>query len=157
VPRDRPLAHGVEVLRLGCELGRFSPALTKGHSKKKVTDPCVYVINFRGTNQPQSTIFLGFFLVRFWAFLGEGSSKTRLLKKMQKVHVKNFSRENSQKIDKISMLFFLDFFCFIAFSGASLRWEFKNTTKNVLQNNRVEKFLQNNRQKIPNRFFLDFF
>jgi hypothetical protein len=30
-------------------------------------------------------------------------------------------------------------FCFIAFPGVSQRWEFKNTTKNVLQNNRVEK------------------
>jgi hypothetical protein len=30
----------------------------KGHSKKKVTDPYVYLINFRGTNQPQDIIFL---------------------------------------------------------------------------------------------------
>jgi hypothetical protein len=34
------------------------------------------------------------------------------------------------------------YFGFIAFSGVSQRWEFKNTTKNVLQKNRVEKFLQ---------------
>jgi hypothetical protein len=38
-------------------------------------------------------------------------------RKMQKVHVKNFFRENSQKIDKNSMSFFLEFFCSIAFSG----------------------------------------
>jgi hypothetical protein len=65
---------------------------TKGHSKKKVTDPCVYLVNFRGTNQPRNITFLPQSkLVRFWAFLGEGSSKTRFKKKMQKVHVKNFS------------------------------------------------------------------
>jgi hypothetical protein len=39
----------------------------KGHSKKKVTDPYVYLINFRGTNQPQNIIFLHCF---FSTFLG---------------------------------------------------------------------------------------
>jgi hypothetical protein len=39
------------------------------------------------------------------------------------------------------------------FSGVSQRWEFKNTTKNVLQKNRIEKFLQKNRQ---NRSKTDF-
>jgi hypothetical protein len=53
---------------------------------------------------------------------------------MQKVHVKNFFRENSQKIDEHFDVVFPRFlFCFIAFSGVSLRWEFKYTTKNVLQ------------------------
>jgi hypothetical protein len=42
-------------------------------------------------------------------------------------------------------------------SGVSQRWEFKNTTRNVLQKNRVEKLLQKIRTKIQNRFFLDFF
>jgi hypothetical protein len=42
----------------------------------------------------------------------------------------------SQKNDKTSRcLFFLDFLCFIAFSGVSQRWEFKKTTKSVLQKN----------------------
>jgi hypothetical protein len=53
--------------------------------------------------------------------------------------------------------FFLGFYLLIAFSSASRRWEFINTTKNVLQKNRVENILQRNRQKIENRFFLDFF
>jgi hypothetical protein len=58
---------------------------------------------------------------------------------------------------KISMPVFLDFFCFIAFSNVSQRWEFKNTTKNVFQKNRVEKFLQKIRQEIQNRLFLGFY
>jgi hypothetical protein len=39
----------------------------QGALKKKVTDPYVYLINFRGTNQPQNIIFLHFF---FSTFLG---------------------------------------------------------------------------------------
>jgi hypothetical protein len=54
---------------------------TKGHGhgalEKKVTVPCVYLISFRGPNQAQDIFSSLFFLVRFWAFLGEGSSKTR--------------------------------------------------------------------------------
>jgi hypothetical protein len=90
-------------------------------TKKKVTDPCVYLVNFRGTNQPQNIMFLDLFLVRFWAFLGEGSSKTRF-KKMQKVHVNFFFCEGSQKIDKnfdvtfssIFFGFYRVFRCFLA-------------------------------------------
>jgi hypothetical protein len=59
---------------------------------------------------------------------------------LQKVHVENFS----QNFDKnFRCQFFLDFFCFIAFSGVSQRWEFKNTTKNVLQKNRRKVFTKN--------------
>jgi hypothetical protein len=47
-----------------------SPRSARG-TKKKTTDPDVYLINFRGTNQPHM-----FFFVRFWAFLGKGSPKT---------------------------------------------------------------------------------
>jgi hypothetical protein len=50
---------------------------------------------------------------------------------------------------------FLDFFRFIALLGVFQRREFKSTTKNVLQKNRVEKFLQKVRPKIQNRFFLE--
>jgi hypothetical protein len=52
------------------------------NSKKKVKGPYVYLTNFRGTNQPQNIIFLDF----FWAFLGEGTSKTR-----QKISKKNLT------------------------------------------------------------------
>jgi hypothetical protein len=62
----------------------------------------------------------------------------------------------SKKIDKNSMSVSPRLFCFIAFSGVSQRWEFKNTQKTFCNKHRVEKFLQNIRPKIQNRFFLDF-
>jgi hypothetical protein len=43
-----------------------------------------------------------------------------------KVHVENFSPKNRQKF---RCQFFRDLFCFIAVSGVSQRWEFKNATK----------------------------
>jgi hypothetical protein len=128
----------------------------QGALKNKVTDPCVYLVNFRGTNQPLNITFLPKTkLVRFWAFRGEGSSKTRLKKKMQKVHVKNFFRQNSQKIDNNFdvtfprlLLLYRVFRCFLAM-GVHKHYK-KRFTKN-----RVEKFLQKIDKKIPNRFFLD--
>jgi hypothetical protein len=80
----------------GRRAGGGSGFFSRG-TKKKTTDPCVYLINFQGTNQPQ--IFLAFFLVPFWAFLGEGSSKTRQ-NIFAKSPCRNNFRENSQKIDK---------------------------------------------------------
>jgi hypothetical protein len=56
---------------------------------------------------------------------------------------KTFSKKNDKKIDV----------GFIAFSGVSQRWEFKNTTKKrFLSKNRAEKFLQKNRQKSQTEF-----
>jgi hypothetical protein len=47
-------------------------------------------------------------------------------------------------------------FCFIAFSGVSQRWEFKNTTKNVLQKKSCREAFTKNRPKTQNRFFSRF-
>jgi hypothetical protein len=92
----------------------------EGHSKKKMTCPCVYLINFRGTNQPQNIIFLDFFLVRFWAFLGKWSVQ----KHDKNIFIKSpcrklFPRKFSENRQNFRYQFFLDFFGFIAFSGAS--------------------------------------
>jgi hypothetical protein len=62
-----------------------------------------------------------------------------------------------KKRQKCRCQFFLDFFCFIAFSGVSQRWEFKNTTKNRFAKNRVEKFLQKIDKKSKTNFFSNFF
>jgi hypothetical protein len=72
----------------------------KGHSKKKVTDPYVYLISSRGTNQPPNIIFLHFFFEYVFGRFSVRGVQKHDFKKMQKVHVKNFFRENSQKIDK---------------------------------------------------------
>jgi hypothetical protein len=58
--------------------------------QKKPTEPPVHLLNPRPTHPPPSRLFfLGFFLVRFWAFLGEEISKTPLKYFLQKVD-KNF-------------------------------------------------------------------
>jgi hypothetical protein len=61
----------------------------RGASKKKSTDPPVHLLNLRPTHPPPDFFFLDFFLVRFWAFLGKGSSETPQTTKtfLQKVDV----------------------------------------------------------------------
>jgi hypothetical protein len=47
-------------------------------------------------------------LLRFWAFLGKGSSKTSFKKKLQKVHVENFSQNFDKNFDvSFSSTFFV--------------------------------------------------
>jgi hypothetical protein len=73
-----------------------------------------------------------------WAVRGNGSSKNQqkqnYKKSMSKASSKNFGKN-------FDVSFSSTFFGFIAFSDVFQRWEFKNTTKNVLQKNRVEKIL----------------
>jgi hypothetical protein len=58
---------------------------------------------------------------------------------------------------KFRCQFFLDFFCFIAFSGVFQRREFKNTTKNVLQKKSRRKVSTKNSTKNPKPTFSLFF
>jgi hypothetical protein len=90
-----------------------------------------------------------FFQVRFWTFLGKESSKTPLKYFCKKSMSKNISKSFDKNFD---VSFSSIFFCFIAFSGVSQRWEFNNTTKK----NRVEKFLQKIK-KIDQKSKTDFF
>jgi hypothetical protein len=73
---------------------------------------------------------------------------------LQKVHVETFSEKNDQNFD---VGFSSTFFCSIDFPGVLQRREFKKTTNSVLQTNRVEKFLQTNRQNNPKPIFSRFF
>jgi hypothetical protein len=96
---------------------------------------------------------LFFVLSRFRVFFSDGSSKTP-----QKMFCKkSMSKKNPQKSTKISMSGSPRFFVLsrfrVFFSDGSSKTLNK---KNVLQKARVEKFLQKSRQKIQNRFFLDF-
>jgi hypothetical protein len=130
--------------------------LMRGAGQKKSTDPPVNLlsINPRPTHPPPSGLFspLAFLLVRFWAFLGKGSSKTPYKYFLQKVDVdvENFFQKNRQKFRSV-----FDFFCFVAFSGVSQRREFKNTTKNVSQKN-VSKSFAKNSTETPKLFFSRF-
>jgi hypothetical protein len=77
---------------------------------------------------------------------------------MQKVHVENFFRENSQKIDKnFDVSFSSTFFVLLRFQVLLSDGSPKTQQKTFYKKNRVEILLQKNRQKIQNPFFLDFF
>jgi hypothetical protein len=77
---------------------------------------------------------------------------------LQKVHVENFFRENSQKINKFFDISFSSTFFVLSRFGVFLGdGSSKALQKNVLQKNRVEKFFKKIDQKIHNRLFLDFF
>jgi hypothetical protein len=73
---------------------------------------------------------------------------------MQKVHVENFFRENSQKIDESfdvsasSTSFVLLRFRVLLSDGSP-----KTQQKTFYKKNRVERFLQKNRQKSKTHFF----
>jgi hypothetical protein len=120
----------------------------KGHSKKKVTDLDVYLIYFRGTNQPPIFFSSLFFLVRFWAFLGKGSSKTPYKYFYKKAMSKTFSEKILRKPTKISIsvfpqlfLFYRVFRCFLAM-GVQKHYKKRFTSKlcrKVFQNNRPKK------------------
>jgi hypothetical protein len=97
--------------------------------------PPVHLLNLRPTHPPADFFFFWFFFVRFRAFLGKGSSKTPY--KYSKTFL-----PYEKKSTKISLSAFPRLFLFIAVSGVSQRWDFKNTTKTFCKKNRVEKFLQ---------------
>jgi hypothetical protein len=86
------------------------------------------------THPPTSQLFfLGIFLLRFRAFLGtcKESSKIRNTTTifLQKVHVEGFSKQIDKNFDvSFSAAFFVP-----SRFRVSQRWEFKSTTKNVLQ------------------------
>jgi hypothetical protein len=68
----------------------------------------------------------------------------------------SISRQTKKIPDRYCQ-FFLDFFVFIAFSGYYQRWEFKNTTKNVLQKIVSQSFYKTIDTKSKTYFFIDFF
>jgi hypothetical protein len=86
------------------------------------------------THPPAIRLFFPslFFLVRFWAFLGKGSSKTpqKYFYKKPMSHVENFS----QNFDNFFLCqFFLDFFGFIAFFNRFLTWKFSHFVCDVFE------------------------
>jgi hypothetical protein len=80
-------------------------SLSRAFAKSQIPDPLTHL----------RTSFVGFFLVRFWAFLGKGSSKTPFKHLCRKSISKTFSKTIRQKfrchffLD--SRLFFFFFFC----------------------------------------------
>jgi hypothetical protein len=106
----------------------------RGAGKKKIDEPPRAFAKSQ-TPHPPSDIFFFDFNV----FLGvsrQGKFKNTIQIFLQKVHVENFSQKNRQNF---RCQFFLDFFCFIAFSGVSQRWGSKTHTKKGFSKNIVSK------------------
>jgi hypothetical protein len=121
----------------------------RGEGPPKKTDgpPCTF--DKSQTHPPTIRLF---FLVRFWGFIGKGSSKTPHKYFCKKSMSTAAPKTNRQKFDVNFSLTF----CFIAFSGVSQRWEFKNTTKNVLQKKSCRKVFTKNSKKNPKPIFSRF-
>jgi hypothetical protein len=102
-----------------------------------------------------SLLFLKYVLGRWrWAFLGKGSWRGAEFKNTT-IHTicfckKSMSNFVSKTSTKISMSGSPRLFCFIEFLGVFQRRDFKSTTKNVLQKNRVGRLLQQIRPKTKN-------
>jgi hypothetical protein len=99
-----------------CALHIVHALVTRGRQKKSTGSP-VHLLN------TSRLFFLAFsVLVRVWAFLGKGSSKTPLKYFCKKSMPKIFSKTFGVSFSSIC-------FGFIAFLGVLQRWEFKNTIK----------------------------
>jgi hypothetical protein len=117
--------------------------------EKKSTDPPVHLLNPRPTHPPSDFLFKYVF-GRF--------SASGVPKQPQYFCKKSMSKLFQQKTTKFRCQFFLNFFFVLSRLRVFLQWEFKNTKKGFETNivSKVERFLQNIRPKIQNRFFLDF-
>jgi hypothetical protein len=131
----------------------------RGAGKTKSTDPPVHLLNPRPTHPPSDFFLLAFFLVRFWAFLGKGSSKTP-----QKCFCK---KSMSKTFPKISILFFdvsffLDFFWFYrvfgCFSAMGVQKHYKKRfAKQIASKGFYKKFDQKSKTDFFSNSFLSRF
>jgi hypothetical protein len=137
-----------------------NPAPARGTGKKKSTDPPVHLLNPRSTHPPStvSTIRLffplAFFLVRFWSFLGKGSSTTA----QKCFYKKSMSKKKSNISTKISMSVFPRLFFVLSrfagcFSAMGVQKHYKKRfTKQIVS----KKFYNKFDQKSKTDFFLGF-
>jgi hypothetical protein len=142
-----------------CFLNAKTPGASRGAGQKKIDGPPHARAFAKSQTHPPTTrlFFLDiFFKVRFWAFLGEGSSKfktpQKYFYKTQKVHVgkkiKNFD---------VRCQFFLDFFVLSRFPVFFNDGSSKTLQKAFHKRNRVEKFFTKNSTKNPKPTFSRFF
>jgi hypothetical protein len=120
------------------------------------TDPPVNSLNPRPIHPPSDFFLLGFFFSAFLGVSRQAEFKTpyNIQHTNANVFAKSPCRKRfPEKSTKFLMSVFPRFFVFVAFLGVSRRWEFKSTTKNVLQKGRVEKFLQTFDQKSKTDLF----
>jgi hypothetical protein len=128
------------------------PALPRGRQPAKQTDGPPRAFAKFQTHPP--TIQRLFSLAFFCTFLGVSqqgkftNTQKNKRKKKKEVHVKNVFREKSQKIDKnFDIRFSSTFFLLLRFQVLLSNGSSKTQQKTFYKTNRVEKFLQKNRQK----------
>jgi hypothetical protein len=124
----------------------------EGPQKTKINGSLVHLLNPRPTHPPAG-LFVLVFLVRFWAFLGKGSSKTP-----QKHFCKNsMSKSFPQKIDKIFDVSFSSMLLLNRVFGCCSAMGVQKHYKTNYKKRRVDQLqLQKIRPKIQNRFILGF-
>jgi hypothetical protein len=117
-----------------CRYAAVTQPVWRGAAKKKIDGP-PRTFTKSQTHPPTIRLFffLTFFLVRFWAFLGKGSSKTpqKCFYKKSKISTKFFDVSFS------STFFVLSRFPVFLSDGSS-----KTLQKTFCKKNRVEKFFQ---------------
>jgi hypothetical protein len=138
-----------------------SAALTaeaEGPPKKNRRTPPVHLLNLRPTHPPSELFFLDFFLARFWAFLGKGSSKTPYKYFCKKSMSKTFPKIST----KISMSVFPRLFWFHrvfgCFSAMGVQKHYKKRfAKKIVSKSFYKKFDNFVLFNKKTRFFIDFF
>jgi hypothetical protein len=115
-----------------------------------MTDPDVYLINFRRTNQPQNIGFLD----KIFGFSGSGVQKRDTNIFTKSPCRKLFPRKFSENRQKFGYQFFLHFFCFIEFFGCFLGVGLqKHYTKRFCKKIVSKSFSNQIDKKIQKRFF----
>jgi hypothetical protein len=148
-PTDRPPSS---ISVCFCFLGH--PCAPRCRQNKIDGPPPVHLLNPRPTHPPSDF----FSLIFFSTFLGvsqQGQFKNAIFKKMQKVHVENFSPKKSTKK---SMSVFIDFFWFYRVFGCfSATGVQKHHKKRLAKKSRRKVFTKNsakNPKPIPSRYLL---
>jgi hypothetical protein len=129
-------------------LGLF---FARGRQKKK-SGPGTPVVRVGGSEYEKglgSDLFFRYFFVVGVSRQGEFKNTTKIF--LQKVHVEKYFQSFDKKFDvSFSSTFFVLSRFRVFFSDGNS----KTLQKTFCKKNRVEKFLQKNRPKIQNRFFL---
>jgi hypothetical protein len=120
-------------------------AIARGRPKKIDGPPRTFAKS-QTPHPPSDFFFLDFLFSTFLGVSRQEEFKNTIKIFLQKVHVENFF----QKVDKISMSVFPRLFLFYRIFGCFSAMGVQKHHKNVLQKNRVEKFLRKIRPKIQN-------
>jgi hypothetical protein len=115
------------------------------------TDPPVHLLYPRPTHQP--TFFLVFFIIRFWAFLGKGSSKTPRTYFCKKSMSKNFPKKIDKNFDVRFSSAFSFYRVFGFFSAMGVQKHYKKRFAKIVSKSFYKKPQIKKSKPIFSRFF----